>query len=90
MHGKRSVRLRFWRFGRWLYRSVTRLVRPWRPVEEPAQLESPYPDYVTCPHCGELEVEVWSNEKTGCCHNCGRTFGYPPAPKNQAEDSQDT
>jgi hypothetical protein len=26
---------------------------------------------VTCPHCGEPEVEVWCYESTARCHNCG-------------------
>mgnify|MGYP001583633018 FL=1 len=36
--------------------------------------DAAYPDYVCCPHCGEPEVEVWSDEKTARCHNCARTF----------------
>ena len=40
----------------------------------------PYPDYVTCPHCGEPEVEVWCNETTARCHNCGETFDHPLPP----------
>lgn len=88
MHQQKPVHLRFGRFGPWLYRSVIRIVRAGRPVEEPAQLESPYPDYVACPHCGELEVEVWSNQKTGRCHNCGQTFDYPLASKNLPEEGR--
>ncbi len=40
----------------------------------------PYPDYVTCPHCGEPEVEVWCYETTARCHNCGQTFDHPLPP----------
>jgi hypothetical protein len=35
-------------------------------------LPEPYPDYVPCPHCGELEVEVWCYETKAQCHNCGK------------------
>lgn len=34
-------------------------------------LPDPYPDYVTCPHCGEPEVEVWCYMRRVRCHNCG-------------------
>lgn len=34
-------------------------------------LPDPYPDYVPCPHCGELEVEVWCYMSRVRCHNCG-------------------
>jgi transcription elongation factor Elf1 len=58
-----------------------------KPVSDsmPAVSEVPYPDYVTCPHCGEPEVEVWCYEKTARCHNCGRTFEHPVPPECQSE-----
>jgi rubredoxin len=36
----------------------------------------PFPDYVTCPHCGEPEVEVWCYELAATCHACGYTFDH--------------
>lgn len=65
-----------------LRRRLRKLERPSPPPVEP-RLGLSYPDYVTCPHCGELEVEVWSHERTARCHNCGQTFDYPPPLKNQ-------
>lgn len=37
---------------------------------QPLPLPDPYPEYVTCPHCGEPEVEVWSYEDKTRCHAC--------------------
>ena len=37
-------------------------------------LQRPFPDYVTCPHCGEPEVEVWCYNPAALCHACERTF----------------
>jgi hypothetical protein len=48
-----------------------------RPASSRPEVADPYPDYVTCPHCGEPEVEVWCNEPMARCHNCGRTFDHP-------------
>ena len=48
-----------------------------RPASLPPEVADPYPDYVTCPHCGEPEVEVWCDEPAARCHNCGRTFDHP-------------
>jgi|GEM_PF-961513 len=42
--------------------------------------DSPYPDYVACPHCSEPEVEVWCYETLARCHNCGRTFAHALPP----------
>ncbi len=56
-----------------------------RPAAPPPRLDSPYPDYVICPHCGEPEVEVWSYEKTAHCHNCGRTFEHLVSPDREPE-----
>jgi hypothetical protein len=36
----------------------------------------PFPDYVPCPHCGELEVEVWCYDGAARCHACGQTFQH--------------
>ena len=65
------------RARRWLRGRRARCAGPVCPPD-PAQLKSPYPDYVTCPGCGEPEVEVWSDRKSARCHNCGLTFDYPP------------
>lgn len=46
------------------------LERP-RTDNEPLSLPHPFPEYVTCPHCGELEVEVWCYETHAICHRCG-------------------
>jgi hypothetical protein len=40
-------------------------------------LPDPFPDYLTCPHCGEEEVEVWCFQAGGACHNCGTWVHYP-------------
>jgi hypothetical protein len=37
-------------------------------------LQRPFPDYVTCPHCTEPEVEVWCYASSGQCHACGQSF----------------
>ena len=42
-----------------------------RRSDRPAPLTCPYPDYVTCPVCGELEVEVWCYAEGVRCHACG-------------------
>jgi hypothetical protein len=34
-------------------------------------LPDPFPDYLTCPHCGEHEVEIWCYEPRARCHRCG-------------------
>jgi len=39
-------------------------------------LQRPFPDYVTCPHCGEPEVEVWCYDSMAHCHACGQTFTH--------------
>lgn len=41
-------------------------------------LPDPYPEYVTCPHCGEPEVEVFCYETQGRCHRCGQLFEHIP------------
>lgn len=41
-------------------------------------LPDPYPDYVTCPHCGEPEVEVWCYQTQVTCHRCGQRFPHTP------------
>lgn len=63
--------LRRWLDG-WLSKPAPR-------AELPAR-DWPYPDYVPCPHCDEPEVEVWCNEPTALCHNCGQTFAHPVPP----------
>ena len=42
------------------------------PKAEPGlPLPDPFPEYVTCPHCGEPEVEVWCYQARVQCHACG-------------------
>jgi hypothetical protein len=40
-------------------------------------LPSQFPEYLTCPNCGEPEVEVWCYEKEAVCYNCGCVFPHP-------------
>ncbi|MBI3359840.1 MAG: hypothetical protein HY023_01890 [Chloroflexi bacterium] len=56
-----------------------------RPAPASPRADGVYPDYVTCPHCGELEVEVWCNEKEARCHNCGKTFEHKAQPECEKE-----
>ncbi len=59
-----------------------------RPIPEPnpsridpatgLALPDPYPEYVTCPHCGEPEVEVFCYETRCRCHHCGQWFDHTP------------
>ena len=39
-------------------------------------LQRPFPDYVTCPHCAEPEVEVWCYDPSAHCHACGQSFAH--------------
>lgn len=41
-----------------------------------SDLQRPFPDYVTCPHCGEPEVEVWCYDATAHCHACQQAFSH--------------
>jgi len=34
-------------------------------------LPHPFPDYMTCPYCGEPEVEIWCYQAAAQCYNCG-------------------
>lgn len=43
-------------------------------------LPDPYPEYLICPHCGELEVEVWCYQLKVPCHRCGHWIEHTPAP----------
>ena len=64
--------------GRRLYQwAMNHLAWLFQLKAEGPRSDKPYPDYVTCPFCGELEVEVWSDQKQGRCHNCQRIFAYP-------------
>jgi transcription elongation factor Elf1 len=56
----------------WIARLFARLVTDSRPAPEARGVT--YPDYLTCPHCGEPEVEVWGCDGPISCHNCGRVF----------------
>ncbi|MEK7441023.1 MAG: hypothetical protein AAB571_07045 [Chloroflexota bacterium] len=64
------TRLRL-RLGEWFMRVGARL-------RTPKTQPNRYPDYVTCPHCGEPEVEVWGDQPNATCHQCGQTFNYTP------------
>jgi len=41
-----------------------------------SEAQRPFPDYVTCPQCGEPEVEVWCYATTVRCHACGQVFEH--------------
>lgn len=41
-------------------------------------LPDPFPEYLTCPHCGEPEVEVWCYQTQAQCHRCGGWFEHAP------------
>ncbi|MEK7440386.1 MAG: hypothetical protein AABZ78_06300 [Chloroflexota bacterium] len=43
-------------------------------------LPDPYLDYITCPHCGEPEVEVFCYQTEVVCHNCGKKIAHTPPP----------
>ena len=40
------------------------------------ETQHPFPDYVTCPQCGEPEVEVWCYAVAARCHACGQEFEH--------------
>ncbi len=50
-----------------------------RQSDGPAPLTCPYPDYVVCPACGELEVEVWCYAESARCHACGTLIPHARA-----------
>lgn len=39
-------------------------------------LPDPFPEYVSCPYCGEAEVEVYCYQAEARCHACGQTFEH--------------
>jgi hypothetical protein len=39
-------------------------------------LPDPFPEYVSCPHCGEPEVEVWCYQAEVRCHQCGQLLPH--------------
>lgn len=43
-------------------------------------LPDPFPDYVTCPVCGEPDIELWCYEESGRCPNCGAEITHGPFP----------
>jgi hypothetical protein len=48
------------------------------PMPEPdLPLPDPFPEYVTCTHCGEPEVEVWCYQARVQCHACGGWMDHP-------------
>ncbi len=36
-------------------------------------IKQPIPEMFDCQNCGE-EVEIWTNERMGKCHSCGKTI----------------
>ena len=60
--------------------------------DENLPLPAPYPDYITCPHCGEPEVEIWCNEQGENCHSCGQWIVHevPPDCKPISEENKKT
>jgi len=51
-------------------------------AECPPEPQAEYPLYLTCPHCGEPEIEVWDCNAPVRCHNCEALF-----PCSQAEEA---
>jgi len=47
-----------------------------RAEPDPLPLPDPYPEYITCPVCGELEVEIWCYEESARCHACGSSIRH--------------
>jgi hypothetical protein len=43
-------------------------------------LPDPFPEYLTCPRCGEAEIEVFCYQTEVRCHNCGTLIAHPPPP----------
>lgn len=43
-------------------------------------LPDPFPEYVSCPACGEAEVEVFCYQSEARCHNCGHVFPHARPP----------
>lgn len=43
-------------------------------------LPDPFPDYVTCPVCGEPDIEIWCYEEKARCPNCGAEIAHGPFP----------
>lgn len=41
-------------------------------------LPDPFPEYITCVHCGEPEVEVWCYQTRVQCHACGGWIDHTP------------
>ncbi len=49
-------------------------------LESGLPLPDPFPEYVTCPHCGEPEVEVWCYQRGVHCHACGEWLEHETPP----------
>ena len=49
-------------------------------------LPDPFPEYLTCPVCGEPEVEVWCYEDGARCHACGAWVQHTPDCAAPSED----
>lgn len=63
---------------------------PSQDEERGISLPDPYPDYITCPQCGELEVEVWCYETKAQCHNCGKWIDHTlEQPDHRSERKRD-
>ncbi len=64
------------------------MVLPGTPSPNPLRIDSdtglplpdPFPEYLSCPHCGETEVEVWCYQDEARCHNCGRPIAHARPP----------
>lgn len=43
-------------------------------------LPDPFPEYIECPICGQVEVEVFCYQTEVSCHNCGAVISHPMSP----------
>lgn len=43
-------------------------------------LPDPFPEYLTCPQCGEAEIEVFCYQTEARCHNCGTLIPHAAPP----------
>jgi hypothetical protein len=41
-------------------------------------LPDPYTEYLTCPHCGTPEVEVFCYQTEVACYQCGKIIPHTP------------
>jgi hypothetical protein len=57
---------------------------------EELPLPDPYPDYLPCPYCGEMDIEVWCFESLAHCHQCGEWFEHKPDPDCSGGEHQES